>query len=151
MKPALIIIPLLFLFVATQAQSSDPTLVPVSDTEICRGYNPLKNIAQVGVSVDIPDYVMDRSDMFVTYKWRAEHPNGNKVWNTSQAVRTIPIPWTGEYTIKCTVEYVLLGNSTPFETVESNTLTITGKSCQFDSIKKVGEVDKKAASPLKNN
>lgn len=131
---------------AVQAQLQSVQIVPLSNTDICRGYTT-QNIARVQMVSDLPNFVND-PEIFVTYTWRAEHPNGNKVWNTSSPMRVIPIPWTGEYTIHCTVEFVVLGNSNPFQTISSNTLRVTGKTCETSSLNEAVRVNKEISKPI---
>ena len=131
------------------SQSESVEITPLSDTEICRGYTT-KNIARVQMISDLPNFVND-PQIFVTYTWRAEHPNGNKTWNTSSPLRVIPIPWTGEYTIQCTVEFVVLGNSNPFKKVESNTLKVNGKTCETNKLNQAGKLKNTENNPAIKN
>ncbi len=136
---------LLFAFTGF-SQSENVEIVPLSDIEICRGYTS-KNIARVQMVSDLPNFVND-PQIFVTYAWRAEHPNGTKRWNTNSPLRVIPVPWTGEYTIHCTVEYVVLGNSNPFKTVESNTIRVTGKSCEASKLNNASKLGNNRSKPI---
>ncbi len=140
---------LLLFTVIGYAQSESVEIVPLSETEICRGYTS-KNIARVQMISDLPNYVND-PQIFVTYTWRAEHPNGNKMWNTSSPLRVIPIPWTGEYTVECTVEFVVLGNSNPFKTIKSNTLKVNGKTCEASKLNEAGKLENSKVQPIIKN
>jgi len=143
-------IPTLFVLLLSASlgfsQSESVEIVPLSDTEICRVYTG-NNIARVQMVSDLPNFVND-PEIFVTYTWRAEHANGNKKWNTNNPQRVIPIPWTGEYTIHCTVEFVVLGNSNPFQTISSNTLTVNGKTCEADKLNESVKAGSQNAKPL---
>jgi hypothetical protein len=140
---------LLLFAVLGHAQSESVEIVPLSDTEICRGYTS-RNIARVQMVSDLPNFVND-PEIFVTYTWQAEHPNGNKMWNTSSPLRVIPIPWTGDYTIQCTVEFVVLGNSNPFKTIKSNTLKVSGKTCQASKLNQAKKLGDSGVTPLIKN
>lgn len=140
---------LLLFTILGHAQGESVEIVPLSDTEICRGYST-RNIARVQMVSDLPNFVND-PQIFVTYTWRAEHPNGNKMWNTSSPLRVIPVPWTGEYSINCTVEFVVLGNSNPFKTIESNTLKVNGKTCQASKLNQAGRAKDSRITPLEKH
>ncbi len=137
---------LMLFALAVQAQLQSVEIVPLSDTKVCRGYST-QNIARVQMISDLPNFVND-PEIFVTYTWRADHPKGNKVWNTSSPIRVIPIPWTGDYTIHCTVEFVVLGNSNPFQTISSNTIKVTGKTCEVDLLKQSLQTQKVLNTPI---
>ncbi len=113
-----------------KSQSETARIVPLDDSRICTGYTS-KNIARFKVVYDKPDFLKNEQ-IFATYTWRAFHPNGDKLWNTSSDTRVVPIPFLGAYQVTCDVEFVVLGNSTPFKVIKSDVAIVIGKNCSVD-------------------
>ena len=136
-------------FIAS-GQVTQMTIVPKNGTDICFGYTS-QNVAIVEMVSELPPFTSN-NQIFVTYTWRAEHANGSRIWNTSRNARVIPISFTGEHKITCDVEFVVLGSSTPFQVISSNTLTINGKVCANKTIAQPDKLNSyELRSVIKNN
>lgn len=120
-----------------------PEIIPLNGTEICSGYDLQQNAALIGMFTPTPDYAQ-RENIYTVYTWTAEHPKGNKTWNTSNKIRQIPLPWEGSYLIKVKVEFIHKDFPAPFAGATSNSLKIFAKNCS-PSIRIPSE--KKASTP----
>ena len=125
MRNALVILSCL-LVMSTAVYGQLTEIQSTNGIEICRGYG-FENQAQILITSGFPMAVPPGTA--VVYTWTAEHPNGNKVWNTNFPYRAVPIPWTGEYVIRVTVEYIKKGRRRPFATFSSNTIVVRGIEC----------------------
>ena len=98
----------------------------MNGNEICRGYG-LENHAYVAITSSMP--FPPPPNTVVVYTWTAEHPNGNKIWNTANSYRAVPIPWVGNYIVRVKVEYIRRGKSRPFAAFISSPINIIGREC----------------------
>jgi hypothetical protein len=105
-----------------------PEIIPLNGTELCSGYDLKNNTALIGMFTPIPSYAQ-RENIYAVYTWTAEHPKGNKTWNTSSKIRQIPLPWEGSYLIKVKVEFIHKDFPAPFAGATSNSLKIFAKNC----------------------
>lgn len=114
------------LFFSSAAFSQMVEIQSMNGYEICQGYD-YENNAYMQVSSNLP--FAPPPNTIVVYTWTAEHPNGNKIWNTSLPYRTIPIPWVGKYTVRLKIEYIRRGKYRPFAAFFSNRVVIRGVNC----------------------
>lgn len=129
LKYATVLIFFFFILENTQGQEEYvPEIIPLNGTEICSGYDLQHNTARVGMFTPIPSYAQ-RENIYAVYTWTAEHPKGNKTWNTSSKIRQIPLPWEGSYLIKVKVEFIHKDFPAPFAGATSNSLKISAKNC----------------------
>lgn len=128
------------------AQTEEATIVSRNGSELCFGYKS-QNVATLEMISDLPPFVQNQQ-IFVTYTWRAEHANGSKVWNTNRNTRMVPITFPGEHQITCDVEFVVLGSSTPFQVIRSNTIVINGKVCDDQKLISPSSVKKERLEPI---
>lgn len=134
-----------FLTLARGQEDYIPEIIPMNGTEICSGYDLQYNTALIGMFTPLPAYAR-RENIYAVYTWTAEHPKGNKTWNTSSKTRLIPLPWEGSYLIKVKVEFIHKDFPAPFAGATSNSLKIFAKNCS-PSIRIPSEKENLSSSP----
>jgi hypothetical protein len=66
----------------------------------------------------------------VEYYWIVQHEEGTWSWQTDSPARGFLIPFEGEYTLRCQVLYISLGNSYPYAAFWSSPMLIeAGEGC----------------------
>ena len=84
------------IFTLSNAQFSE-IVVMDSDDFFCAGTEPEN---AVHLCLIPPTPIPVPSNAYVSYTWMLRHENGNRVWHSSVAERSVYLPWEGKYQIR---------------------------------------------------
>ena len=104
-----------------------PNIASMNGTEFCTSFDFAKDRPHICLVSGNPLPVLE--NMYVSYTWIVQHPQGRFTWNTSSPERVIPVPWPGKYTVKVIIKYFKKGRQRPFGAVLSNTVELYGREC----------------------
>lgn len=102
-------------------------LRPGHNDDLCPGFETV-NEAVMDISNMPP--IVPSPNTNIEYYWIVQHEQGTWSWQTDSPARGFLIPFEGEYTLRCQVLYISLGDSYPYAAFWSSPMVIeAGGEC----------------------